>query len=324
MATKVSHRDLQDSTAQASVQTVKRASGSSGRSCWFAGYESVENCQKAMQSLTSVSANVFALLLSILAASMRVREGDVTLPNRLLLFLMKIKLRISFTSLFSIHPSTSPRIFYAVLAKLASATRGWITVPSRETILATSPKCFKVHYPECTFILDCTEMKTEMPPTLEQRRALFSNFKGTYTLKFLVGILPNGMIAFISKAFGGRATDSKITVNSGFLKHVHRDDVILCDKGFPGIRTDIEKQNAVLVMPPFASGHDQFTEEKMDTTYNIAQVRIHVERVIQRVKIHNILNTRIPVTLIPYMDDIFHVCSVLTNFQSPVLRQDED
>ncbi|XP_064469057.1 uncharacterized protein LOC135383589 [Ornithodoros turicata] len=322
-ASQILHKTTRDaSTSPAAIATVPSSSGPTERQCWFAGYESVAYNSDALHGLTNVSAAVFALLLSVLQTAATVREGDISLPNKLLLFLMKLKLGISFVSLsflFGIHPSTASRIFQFVRYKLASATRDWIFVPSRASILSASPPCFKLHYPSCKFILDCTEIRTETPPTVQQQRALFSAYKNGYTVKFLVGVLPNGMVAFISKAYGGRATDSFITVNSGFLNHVQRGDVILSDKGFPGIRTDMKNLDAVLVMPPFSSG-GQFSEEEMRTTYNIAQVRIHVERVIQRIKIFNILNTQVPVTLLPHIDNIFHMCCVLANLQSPIIK----
>ncbi|KAG0412823.1 hypothetical protein HPB47_010057 [Ixodes persulcatus] len=53
---------------------------------------------------------------------------------------------------------------------------------------------------------------------------------------------------------------------------------LLLDKGFPSIRTTVAEKGAVLVMPPFSSAGQQFSQEGMDNTYHIAQVRIHVER----------------------------------------------
>lgn len=133
------------------------------------------------------------------------------------------------------------------------------------------PDSFKVHHPDCTFIIDCTEIRTEAPSDPEQQHFLYSNYKGCYTLKFLVGIIPNGMVAFLSKAYGGRHSDSFITRDSGFLSLIKPGDVILSDKWFPHVTTTIEGHGAVLVMPPFLSGH-QLSAADMARTYTIAQV----------------------------------------------------
>lgn len=111
----------------------------------------------------------------------------------------------------------------------------------------------------------------------------------------------------MSKAYGGRCSDAYITVDSGFLDLVQPGDVVMADKGFPGIKSGLEQVQAVLVMPPFLQNSDQFSEREVTETYNIAQVRIHVERLIQRIKwCYNILNTRVPTELISAMSDVFH------------------
>lgn len=97
-------------------------------------------------------------------------------------------------------------------------------------------------------------------------------------------------------------------MNSGFLDLVEPGDTILADKGFPGIQAGLDEAEAVLVMPPFLHGQGQFTESEVQETYNIAQVRIHVERMIQRIKLYNILNAQVPTELLPAMSDVFHMC----------------
>lgn len=265
--------------------------------------------------------NVFALLLSLISG-FRVRETDVTLPNKLLIFLTKMKLGISFTSLgilFGVHRTTASRIFSLILDTLTCATADWIFIPSTKTIRLSVPKCFSLHYPQCKFIIDCTEIRIETPDTPERQRAFFSNYKGCHTVKFLVAILPNGTISFVSKGYGGRTSDSTITVDSGFLNHVNSGDEVLADKGFPAIRTAMQEKKALLIMPPFFSGR-QFTEEEMMSCCNIAQVRIHVERMIQRIKIYNILNNRVPTSLVPKLTTIFRLCCVFANLQPHIIR----
>ncbi|KAJ4426818.1 hypothetical protein ANN_26617 [Periplaneta americana] len=124
-------------------------------------------------------------------------------------------------------------------------------------------------------------LKAKQPPEISQRVYMYSNYKSAYTAKVLIGIAPCGMVTFISKCYGGRASDSFITNDCGILKLIEPGDQIMADKGFPGIKTVLEESNAILVMPPFMNeGH--LTPDQVDDTYNIASVRIHVERCIQR------------------------------------------
>ncbi|KAK9877737.1 hypothetical protein WA026_019417 [Henosepilachna vigintioctopunctata] len=91
-------------------------------------------------------------------------------------------------------------------------------------------------------------------------------------------------------------------IKSAKIDLIEPDAVVLADIGFPQIKTEVEKKNAVFIMPPFA--HDgQFTAEEVDETYNIASVRIHIERVNQRIKDFNTFS-KVPISLLPYVDEI--------------------
>lgn len=56
-------------------------------------------------------------------------------------------------------------------------------------------ECFKVHYPNCAMVIDCTEIRREKPSTVQQQMALHPNHKGNYALKLLVGITLVGQFA---------------------------------------------------------------------------------------------------------------------------------
>lgn len=321
-STQVSHSNTVDCGIQADTCKTSTATGPDERTCTFHGYCSLVKRQDAFRELCGVNTNVFALLMSVLSP-IAVREVDVPMSQKLVIFLMKMKLGVSFASiavLFGLHRTTVSRIFFFVLSNLLSAMQRWIPRPSLEAVQATMPACFRLHYPRCRYIIDCTELRTEEPATVEQRRALFSHYKGGYTLKFLIGILPNGTVTFVSQAYGGRASDTHITIDSGFLDRIEPGDVVLADKGFPGIRAPTQSQCGIVVLPPFSKGNAQFTFEELQETYHIAQVRVHVERVIQRVKLFNIVNSRVPIDLIPHMSEIMRMCCILVNLQAPVMN----
>lgn len=281
---------------------------------YFGGFKALGANESALQSFTSVSFQIFALLLSVLPAPTR-RVNELSIEDKLLLFLMKIKHGLPFSflaSLFCIPSTTASSIFKSVLVNLKSATKHWIYWPSRAAIHHTMPASFRAHYPMCRVILDCTELETEMPPGIEERNLRYSQYEGRCTLKYLIGVAPNGMITFISEGFRGRATDATLIVEATFLSLLEPGDVVLADKGFPGIHPNVGEQRATLVTPPFETS-PQFTESEVGATYETASVRVHVERVIQRLNKFGILTRRIPYELTGYIDDILHVAAVITN-----------
>ncbi|KAL4122397.1 hypothetical protein QTP88_014728 [Uroleucon formosanum] len=220
--------------------------------------------------------------------------------------------------LFNINRTTVTRIFYIILYFLVNHTKHFIFWPNKRTVINTLPKAFKQNYPNCRCIIDCTEIKTEQPNTVEQRVYMFSRYKNAYTVKVLVAINPSGLICFLSKSYGGRSSDSFITNDSGFLLKLEPGDEVLADKGFPGIKVALEGSKSILVVPPILhNGH--FSEDEVLETYTVASVRIHIERIFPKLKTYLILN-KITIDLLPYVDEVIHICCVLTNLQNPIIN----
>lgn len=289
----------------------------------FCGYESIKNNEGKLLHIAGVKLSVFNILLSMIPGI----HSNCTLSkeNMLLLFLMKMKLGITFAAIgviFECHRTTVSASFKFILYHLYEKTKEWIFWPQKSTIQRTMPNSFKKHFENCSCIIDCTEVSCERPRSVRQRILMFSHYKNAFTIKFLVAITPSGFICFISKCYGGRATDSYITVNSGLLYHIQEGDVVMCDKGFPQIKTCLNEKNAVIIMPPFAF-NPQFSPEEVQTTYDIASVRIHVERAIQRMKMYKILSNKITIDLLPHIDHIVHIVGVLANFGPPIIKTDD-
>ena len=155
----------------------------------------------------------------------------------LLLTLMKLRLNLSNYDLsfrFGICLSTVGRVFrkwiFLMNSRLGTTLIKW---PCWEAIQKTMPFCFRVHYDlKVTAIIDCFELFIEKPSSLLAKACTWSQYKHYNTAKYLIGITLQGVISFISKGWGGRASDQFITENSGFLRNVHAGDVILADRGF--------------------------------------------------------------------------------------------
>ena len=76
---------------------------------------------------------------------------------------------------------------------------------------------FKDLYPRTRCIIDCSEVFIERPYSFQPRAQTYSNYKKHNTIKFLIGITPSGGVSFLSRCWGGRATDKFITMNGGLL-----------------------------------------------------------------------------------------------------------
>ena len=63
------------------------------------------------------------------------------------------------------------------------------------------------------------------------------------------------------------------------------------------------------------------TKDQIQHYYKIAKEGIHVERVIQRIRIFEILNNKIPHILIPHISDIMFVICVISNLSKPIFKK---
>lgn len=190
--------------------------------------------------------------------------------------------------------------------------------PSRDITSLTLPAAFR-KFQNIRCIIDCTELFIERPSNLTGQSLTFSNYKHHTTIKFLVAIVPTGAVCYVSQAWGGRVSDRCITEQSGFLDHICPGDVVMADKGFT-IGDLLAKKDAFLEISPFLTKKKQFTPAEVELTKNIAQVRIHVERAIGRVKQFHILDSVIPISLHSSISSIFRVCCFLSNLHPPLVK----
>ena len=102
--------------------------------------------------------------------------------------------------------------------------------PEHEELQATMPVVFQRNFgKKVAVIIDCFEIFTERPSSLIARAMTWSNYKHHNTVKFLIGVTPQGVISFISKAWGGRVSDKYLTDNSGLLRKLLPGDIVFAD-----------------------------------------------------------------------------------------------
>ena len=141
------------------------------------------------------------------------------------------------------------------------------------------PGVFRKQFSRCVAIIDCFEVFCECPKSLKVRAQTWLNYKHHSTVKFLNAVTPQGVISFVSKGWGGCASDKHITENCGILRHLLPGDQILVDCGF-----NLKKQLVFTVLKlksdQFTKGNKQLSKCEVDTARESSRVRIHVERIV--------------------------------------------
>jgi hypothetical protein len=245
------------------------------------------------------------------------------LIDEYLLTLMKLRLGTNMEDLsdrFGIAIATSSSIFNTWIRAMSNILKDLIFLPPRDVILSTLPDSFREKNCKSRIIIDCTEVFIERPRNLQTQALTWSDYKHNNTVKFLVGITPHGHIAFLSKAWGGRTPDQYIVKQSGFLELIDPGDEVMADRGFQ-IKEQLLLRHATLAIPPSSKGKEQMSSKDVKLTKRVANLRIHVERAINRIKWFRILKNTLPLSLVPCIDDIACVCGALCNLRPPLVSR---
>ncbi|PFX14832.1 hypothetical protein AWC38_SpisGene17387 [Stylophora pistillata] len=245
------------------------------------------------------------------------------------LTLMKLKLNMPLEDLayrFNVSVSTISRVFLAWMVAMDTRLSPLIKWPDREDLWRTMPQCFQFSFgKKTTVIIDCFEVFIDRPSNLLARAQTFSSYKHHNTIKVLIGITPQGTISFVSKAWGGRTSDKFLTENCGIMEKLLPGDLVMADRGFT-IHEFLVCKQAELAIPAFTRGKDQLDPVDVEKTRGIANVRIHVERVIGLLRRkYTILSGTLPIDYLfcnqngsqeaatPMIDRIINVSSALVN-----------
>ncbi|CAN7976387.1 unnamed protein product [Ixodes persulcatus] len=219
--------------------------------------------------------------------------------QEMILFFMRLRMNVPLQDLayrFGVSQSTVSRIVEKWLDVAYTRLSDCVKWPEREHLKKTMPMTFRKEFgSRVAVILDCFEIFIERPSSLVARALTWSTYKHHNTVKYLIGIAPQGVITFISKGWGGRASDKLITESCGVLDNLLPGDSVLADRGFR-IADAVGVHCARLEIPAFTRGRAQLPPAVVESTRKLANVRIHVERVIGLVRNkYTILKSTIPV-----------------------------
>uniref|UniRef100_A0A8C1VWW4 DDE Tnp4 domain-containing protein n=1 Tax=Cyprinus carpio TaxID=7962 RepID=A0A8C1VWW4_CYPCA len=242
-----------------------------------------------------------------------------------LLTLIRLRLDLPIQHLshiFNVSRSTLSATFADTIDVLYARLAPLLYWPERHCLQATMPHQFLQAFGKrVAIIVDCLEIRTEMPSNLMKRAQSFPHHTGTHTIKYLIGITPQGLISFISKGWGGRASDMHITENCGLLNKLLPGDVVLADRGF-NIKDSVGMMCAEVIIPAFTKRRCQLDVKDVEDTRAIAHLRIHVERVVGNLRNkYTLLHNTIPASLLlpckdeefTLLDKIVNVCCILVN-----------
>ena len=218
----------------------------------------------------------FTVLISVfnfVATHAHSEKCALPMFNEFVLTLMKLRLSLFDLDLsykFGIHQTTVSRIFRhwvdIMFTRLKPALIKW---PCREELRKSMPLDFRAHFKKCVVIVDCFEVFCEQPYPLKARSQTYSDYKHHNTVKFLIGIAPQGVITFISRGWGRRVSDKYLTEHCGILEYLLPGDQVLADRGFT-IQEVIALRQAEAKLPSFTRGRKQLSQLEVESSRTLA------------------------------------------------------
>jgi len=238
------------------------------------------------------------------------------------------------SSLFGISEGSVSQIRATWIPYISNSLDLWTPWPTQDQVRASIPTKFKAklaattHSRKCLIILDCTEIFIARPEDDELAKLHYSSYKKHYTtMKWLVGITPCGSISFVSAGYSGSTTDDEICKHCGFYGMLQRCDAVIADRGFTEFAT-LRDLGCELIIPALSQtmgkGHGTeragMTVDENIRTYHIAQVRIHIERMMRLIKGGwHCFDALLPTQMLPlYSRYILNIAAKLTAFGLPL------
>ncbi|CAM4620187.1 unnamed protein product [Leuciscus chuanchicus] len=237
------------------------------------------------------------------------------LIDELFLFLVYLSLGLTEKDLadrFNIHQTAVSRIIKSwvhFLYTLLGAVRIWM---SPEEIRATMPSVFS-KYSDTQVIIDHTELRCQMPSSLLVQSETFSQCKSHTTMKGMIGVSPHGAVTFVSSLYPGSVSDKELFRQSEIIPLLDKDMAVMVDEGF---RIDdlVPCKVHRLLCDKSHLSHDEVL-----VTQDFAQLRMHVDKIIQRIKGIKLFDSVIPLSISGSINQLFAVACLLTNYQNKPL-----
>ena len=277
---------------------------------------------------------VLTLVFSLVSDYMNSNSKTLSKEEEFLICIVKLRMNYLFKDIayhLNVSLTTVQKSFHSTLDVLYARLQFLVRWPTRENLRQSMPHCFRKDFGQkVVVIMDCFELFTERPSGALNKVYTFSNYKHHQTVKYLIGIAPQGVVTFISEGWGGRTSDKHLTEKSGVLSNLLPGDIVMVDRGF-NIEETVRFYQAELAIPSFTRGKAQLHPVEVEKTRQIASVRIHVERVIGLIlRKFRIFEGIVPVEFIklkagdsiPTIDKIVKVCCCLTNLCTSVVPFD--
>ena len=183
-------------------------------------------------------------------------------------------------------------------------------------IFCSLPVAFRHRFHKVQCINDTFEIEVEKSQKAVDQAATYSQYKHRNTVKYLVGAAPQGYIMFISPGYGGRVQDKDIVESFGFLSVAPKNCSVLADRGFKCMGN----RGIYFIVPPSKPRGRIISLAEITMTKQVASLRVHIERVIKRLRDFRLLQQRCNKDILKSLDHVVIVAGALVNLDNPIFK----
>ena len=174
-------------------------------------------------------------IIDLIAYKLNCRPVKILPADIVTLIFRKIRLNESFEFLgneYGISTSHASYLFGHYIKFIADHMKELIVWPDSLQLRRRLPVPFRMNFSKVESIIDCFETEIETPSNALFQAMTWSDYKKANTFKVFVSFTADGVVNFVSQAYGGRITDEMITSVCGFLDAIpHTGIHIMADRG---------------------------------------------------------------------------------------------
>ena len=180
-------------------------------------------------------------------------------------------------------------------------------------------------------VLDATETPVDKVWQTDAPWETYINFMGNATCEVLIiSITSGGATCLISQEFGGRVIDAEVVKASGIIDRLveqepsHNGIHVMANRGFNTIAPLLMRVKLYYVAPHSKRrGEGQYSRGDDNTTRDVANLRIHVERAIEAMTEWRILGSKFDSQPFDLIDPFHAVCGAIVNLLHAPLATSE-
>jgi hypothetical protein len=221
------------------------------------------------------------------------RHPDHDLRDRLLMTLFWLRVYPSYSLLgwlFGLDKANAWRNVQDTLALLDTLPDFPFDRPTRDRKKVKSAAALFEEFPAVRLIVDAKEQPFRRPDGWDHQKAFYSGKKKQHTVKYQVGVTPEGRVGTVSVSVPGSVHDLTLLRGSGLLDRLEEGEGVMTDKAYLG--ADVGRPGLRVVLPFKRPPKGELSQSQKGYNRRVSRVRVKVEHVLAQLSRFQALRQR--------------------------------